>query len=169
MNDGCSRDLDAHSVWLPRLDELDVLALRVASVPVHGRLPARSAAPTSVKVTETRMHSSRMCTARGSSRPRGVCLSACWDTHTPLGVGLETPLKCGPGDTPQVWAWRPPWVWAWRPPWVWAWRSPWPDPSASPWVWAWRPPGYLQGMLGYHLQCMLGYHPPVDRQTRVKT
>ena len=71
------------------------------------------------------MHSSRMRTARGSSRPRGgVYLSACWDTPPPRcwpgdppGVGLETPLGCGPGDpppnqTPQL----PPWVWAWRLP-----------------------------------------------------
>ena len=44
--------------------------------------------------------SSRMSTARGSSHPgRGVCLSACWDTQPPLGVGLENP---------RVWAWRPP-------------------------------------------------------------
>ena len=62
------------------------------------------------------MHSSRIPTTHGSSRPwGGVCLSACWDTHplgvgleTPLGVGLETPLArplnfpsgCGPGDLP---------------------------------------------------------------------
>ena len=62
----------------------------------------------------TRMHSTRMRTARSSSRllEGGVCLSACWDPPpwawtwpTPLGVGLETPLGvgletlwCGPGD-----------------------------------------------------------------------
>ena len=69
-----------------------------------------------------------MRTARGSSRPWGVCLSACWDTPPrcgpgylrPLGVGLDTPTPgcgpgevpgCGPGDPrcpPQVWAWRTP-------------------------------------------------------------
>ena len=39
----------------------------------------------------TRMHSSRMCTACGSSHQLGgVCLSTCWDT-----------------PHPQVWAWRP--------------------------------------------------------------
>ena len=109
----------------------------------------------------TRMHSSRMRTARSSSR-RGVCLSACWDT--------------------------PPWVWAWRPsPQVWAWKPPRPDPSTSPLGVGLEtllgqtpqlPPGcgpgnlqgilgyhlppreLLQGMLGYHLQYMLGYHPP---------
>ena len=48
------------------------------------------------------MHSSRMRTARSSSRQLGgFSLSACWDTPpSPLGVGLEPP----------------PWVWAWNPP-----------------------------------------------------
>ena len=58
------------------------------------------------------MHSSRMHTARSSSRLMGgVCLSACWDTHTTPGSGPgDTPLP-SPGvglGTPQVWAWRPP-------------------------------------------------------------
>ena len=119
---------------------------------------------------QTRMHSSRMRTARGSSRQLGgVCLSACWDTHllpvwawspcqpdpstSPLGVGLETPL------------WRPA-RHAGIPP---------PETCKACWdttckeCWDTTPPGDLQGMLGYHLQGMLGYHPPVDRQTRVKT
>ena len=52
MNDGRSQDFDARGVRLPRLDELDIIALRVASVPVHGRLPAQSSAPTTVKVTK---------------------------------------------------------------------------------------------------------------------
>ena len=113
------------------------------------------------------MHSSRMRTTRSSSclRGGGVCHSAYWDTppgvglealsgvgletqpqpqarplNFPLGVGLETPAA----QTPQL----PPWVWAWRP----ARHAGLPPP----------PPGYLQGMLGYHLQCMLGYyHPPM--------
>ena len=49
---------------------------------------------------QTRMHSSRMRTARSSSRLLGVCLRACWDTHTnphPSSVGLETPP---PAETP---------------------------------------------------------------------
>ena len=139
------------------------------------------------------MHSSRMRTARSSSRLLGgeVCLSACWDTH--LGVGLE--------PTDQVWAWNPPHpgqtpqlppVWAWRlpcvgleTPQVWAWRPP-PSrcgpgnsPQARPlnfppgcgpgdlhgMLGYHPPPGDLQGMLGYHLQCMLGYHPPPRGQT----
>ena len=74
---------------------------------------------------KTRMHSSRMRTARSSScRPRGgsalvnagIHTSLGVGLETPLGVGLETPPRYGPGDPPQVWAWRPPWVWAWRPP-----------------------------------------------------
>ena len=60
------------------------------------------------------MHSSRMRTARNSSRLLGgVCLSACWDT--PPGVDLETP-----------------WVWTWRPPGVGQ------TPQLPPWVWTWK-------------------------------
>ena len=116
-----------------------------------------------------------------------------------LGVGLEThPLGVGL-NPPQVWFWRDPprpdpstspWVWAWRPPQVKPFNSP-PGcgpgdppgqtPQLPPWVWAWRParhaaippPRDLQGILGYHLQCMLGYHSPTceqnDWQTRLKT
>ena len=66
-------------------------------------------------------------------------------SNSPLAVGLDQiplnfTLGCGPG----------------------------PDPlQLPPWVWAWRPPGdLLQGMLGYHLECILGYYtPPVDRMT----
>ena len=54
-----------------------------------------------INIESTRMHSSRMRTARGSSRLLGVSASV----HS--------------GIRPRVWAWRPPWVWAWRPPWVW--------------------------------------------------
>ena len=60
------------------------------------------------------MHSSRMRSARSSSRLRGkggVCISACWDTplwawpghppglglDTPPGVDLDSPPRCGPG------------------------------------------------------------------------
>ena len=55
------------------------------------------------------MHSSRMRTARSSSRLLGgrVCLSACWDTHRP-GVGLETSPSCGPGDPLGVGLETPP-------------------------------------------------------------
>ena len=87
----------------------------------------------------TRMHSSRMRTARSSSRRGGLVLIplnfplGCWPgpdppqfppwvwawisspSISPLGVGLDLiplnfPLGCGPGsDPPQF----PPWVWAW--------------------------------------------------------
>ena len=55
----------------------------------------------------------------------------------------------------------------WIPtPQVWAWRPPQPDPSTSPLgVGLETPPVDLQGMLGYHLQCMLGYHPLPSGQT----
>ena len=105
------------------------------------------------------MRSSRMRTARSSSHRGRVCLSACWDTHTP---------GCGPGDPP-------PWVYAWRPPWCGPRDPSRPDPSTSPLgmgletckaCWdttplpprpaarhAGIPPGdLLQGMLGYHLE-----------------
>ena len=81
-------------------------------------------APISVKIDKTRMHSSRMHTARSSSSSWGVCLSACWDTPpqvwawgSPLGVGLETPpparplklpLECGPGNLQGMLGYQPP-------------------------------------------------------------
>ena len=107
----------------------------------------------------TRMHSSRMRAARSSSRLLGgVYLSVGLETlsgvglEIPPGVGLETPLGVGletpPGQTPQL----PPWVWAWRP----ARHAGIPPP----------PSGDLQGMLGYHLQCMLVYQPPYEQNDR---
>ena len=120
--------------------------------------------------TVTRMHFSRMRTARGSSRP--------WRVSASVHAGIHTP-------PPLVWAWRPPWCGPGDPP-----ECGPGDPLGvgleTPWVWTWRPPlarplnfppgcgpgdplpgdlqgvlGYhLQGMLGYHLQGMLGYHPP---------
>ena len=115
------------------------------------------------------MHSSRMHTACGNSHPGGggVCLSACWDTHTPW-----------------VWAWKPSWLWAWRYPpgcgpgdtlgvgletplgvgleipQAWAWRPHGQTPQLPPGCGPGDPPGDLQGMLVYHLQGMLGYHHP---------
>ena len=107
----------------------------------------------------TRMHSSRMRTARSSRVLLGRgCLPqymlgyppGCGPGDPHLGVGLEIPLGVGletlPGvglETPQVWAWRPP-----RPdpstsPWVWTWRPPKSQiPQIPPWVWAWRPARY---------------------------
>ena len=66
----------------------------------------------------TRMHSSRMHTAHSSSRLLGGSAS--------LHAGLHTfsPPLPGPGDPPQVWAWRPPSQTPQLPPWVWAWRPP---------------------------------------------
>ena len=97
------------------------------------------------------MHSSRMHTARSSSRQ--LCV---WggEGSASVHVGIHPPgcgpgdppscgardwLRCGPGDppgkTPQplpwVWAWRPPKARPLNPPWVWAWRPPKPDPSSS--------------------------------------
>ena len=108
----------------------------------------------------TRMHSSRMHTTYhvpSASVQAGIQLPGCGPgdppgcgpgdplgvAWRPPGVGLETPLGVGlvdpPGcglETPQVWAWRPPLA---RPL-----NSP---PACEP--------GILQGILGYHLQCML--------------
>ena len=111
-----------------------------------------------LKLCKTRMHSGRMRTARSSSHLLGwgVSVSVHAGIHTPLGVGLETPPRCRPGDTPSQTPQSPPWVWAWRPPW--------PDPSTFPPGCGpgdpppARPlnlpfgcgPGDLQGMLGYH-------------------
>ena len=47
------------------------------------------------------MHSSIKHILRSSSR-WGVCLSACWDTPPPLGVGLETPPGVGLDTPPGV-------------------------------------------------------------------
>ena len=80
----------------------------------------------------------------------GVCLSACWDT--PQVWAWRHPPGCGPGDTP-------PGVGLETPPQVWAWRHPSVGLKT-------QPGDLLQGMLGYHLQCMLGYpNPPVNRIT----
>ena len=124
------------------------------------------------------MHSNRMRTARSSSRHGGLHppgsrpplleqapppgagppppragTPPVWAWRPPQARPLNFPLGCGPGDPPGQTTQLPPWVWAWKPA-----RH------------AGIPPGdLLQGMLGYHLQCMLGYPtPPVDRHTRVK-
>ena len=72
---------------------------------------------------KTRMHSSRMRTARSSSRLRGaggVCPSACLDTPPtlrPPRVWAWRPPGCGPGDSPGCGPGDPP---------------PCPDPPSSP-------------------------------------
>ena len=124
------------------------------------------------------MHSSRMCTARSSSRPGGLHQASPPGPDppgpgTPLGAGTHPsrhptgkiplnfplgcghgpdspnfPLGCGPGPDPPQ---LPPWLWAWT-------RSL----STSPLGVGLKnlPGDLLQGMLGYHLQCMLGWHSP---------
>ena len=88
------------------------------------------------------------------------------------------------GGLPQCMLGYPAPVWAWRHPQVLALRPPLPSqtpqfplgvgletPQARPLNFppgcglGYHSPGDLQGMLGYHLQCMLGYHPPVNRIT----
>ena len=84
-----------------------------------------------INVLATRMHSSRMSTARSSSPLlQGGCLPQCMLGYSPCcgpgdppvvglrspGCGPGAPPGYGPGDpapgqTPQL----PPWVWAWRP------------------------------------------------------
>ena len=51
-------------------------------------------------LNKTRMRSSRMCTARSSSRLLGGGSAS-------VHAGIHTP-GCGPGDAPWVWDWRPP-------------------------------------------------------------
>ena len=80
--------------------------------------------------------------------------------ETPPGVGLKTPTphvgletlpspQCGPRDPHSQTPHLLPWVWAWKPA-----RHAGIPPS---------PRDLLQGMLGYHMQCMLGY--PLNRIT----
>ena len=100
----------------------------------------------------TRMHSSRLRTARGSSRPReGGSASVHAGIHPP-SVGLVWAWSypgCEPGDPspPRSDPSTSPWVWAWRPPWRPAARhltemlSPglmWPTPPPSPWTDGWK-------------------------------
>ena len=92
---------------------------------------------------ETRIHSSRMRTARGSSRQLGGCFSACWDTPPqvwawrtplPLGMGLEDPPPGVGLETPLARPLKLP------PPGV--------DLETSKACWH-TPPRDLQGMLAY--------------------
>ena len=93
------------------------------------------------------MHSSRMRTARSSSRLLGVSASVHAGIHLfPPGLGLNTPWVwawrppparpinfqpgCGPGETPSQTPQPPSLVWAWKPP----------PPQLPPWVWACRLP-----------------------------
>ena len=102
----------------------------------------------------TKLHSSRMRTARSSSRQpaggggRGGSLPQCMLGYTnPPGVGLETPLSAGletplPDvglETPQVWAWRHPHMGLETPSGCGPGDAPCHTPQAPPWVWAWKP------------------------------
>ena len=70
----------------------------------------------------------------------GVCLPQCMLRDPPKDVGLETSLGVGgPGDPPKA--------------------RPLNFPPGC------GPGDLLQDILGYHLQCMLGYHPPVNSIT----
>ena len=125
------------------------------------------------------MHSSRMCTARSSSRPRGGGGSAS------MHAGIQPPRpRCGSGDPPcckACWACNACWDTTPSPP-LWTdqgshfsgltkfltfpaytFYSIHTPPSQ---VWAWRPPAARHA--GIPLQCMLGYHPPCG-QTKVPT
>ena len=111
-----------------------------------------------------------MHTAHSSSHPRGVSTTSRADTSlarfpstSPLVVDLETPPL---PDPPQL----PHWLWAWRP------LPIWPDPPNFPsgcghgnlqgmLGYPPTPRDLLQGMLGYHLQCMLGYHGPCGQNS----
>ena len=98
------------------------------------------------------MHSRRMRTARGSSRPLGevVSVSVHAGIHTPPGVDLETPSGVSL-ETPSGVSLETPLD-------VGLETSP-PSGQTSklpPRCGPGDPLGDLQGMLGYHLQGMLG-------------
>ena len=118
----------------------------------------------SMRLVSTRMHSSRMRTTRGGSRPQGGSASV----HAGIHIHSPPP-RCGPGDPlPWVWTWRPPWVFVWRPP-----RCGTGDPPVCLFG---DPPGVgLETPLGVGLetsppgdllQGMLIYHPPCEQNHR---
>ena len=113
------------------------------------------------------------CIPVGCVLPAAVAI--CWGGSASVHTGI--PPRCGPEDTPWVWAWRPPQGQTPQlPPLVCAWRSPplqaltfplgcGPGDLQGMLGYHPSPSGDLQAMLGYHLQCMLGYHipPPENR------
>ena len=113
------------------------------------------------KLHETRMHSSRMRTARSSSCPGGL------STRHPLGSRPPTPKSRPPRPSNPSPTRHPP-----------AARHAGIAPSCCKACWdttcnaCWDSTPVLQGMLGYHLQGMLGYHTPpllwTESQTPVK-
>ena len=99
------------------------------------------------KYNITRMHSSRMRTARSSSRRGGGLYLI--PLNFPLGCGpgpdpLNFPLGCGPGSDPPQFS---PWVWAW----TWS-------PSISP-----LGVGLNLITLNFPLGCEPGAPPPQDQ------
>ena len=101
------------------------------------------------------MHSSRMHTASSSSRV-GEGVSAPVHAGIPPWVWPWIPLCCGPGDPPGCGPGDPP-ARLFNFP---LGCGPEDPPGQTPQLPPRCGPGDLQGMLGYHLQCMLGYHPP---------
>ena len=99
------------------------------------------------------MHSSRMRTARSSSRLLAGGGSASvhariptrspwvWPWRPPLGVGMETP-RCRPGDPSRLDSLTSPLRVGLETPLGMGLENPtpMPDPSTSPRVWVWRPP-----------------------------
>ena len=88
------------------------------------------------------MHSSRMRTARSSSRLLGGMSTSVHAGIPPCGCVPGDPLGCGSGDPSRsdpstspplgVDLETPPGQTAQLSPWVWAWRPPRPDSSTSP-------------------------------------
>ena len=131
-----------------------IVSLQQECIPVGCVLPAAVAIGEGVSRGD--QASPRAGTLLGPGTPR----AGTPQSRPPRPDPPQLPLGCVPGSDPTQF---PPWLWVWTrspsiSPWLWAWTR---SPSTSPWVWTWRPPGdLLQGMLGYHLQCMLGLHPP---------
>ena len=96
---------------------------------------------------KTRIHSSRIRTARSSSHGGSASVHA--GIHPPLGVGLETP----PGECLET----PPRVWACRPPQARPLNFPLGCGPGDPLA---RPLNFPLGVGLENLQGMLGYHPP---------
>ena len=118
-----------HTCFVINLIPADVL-LQLTNMAIYPRTHMYQAY---ANFSETRMHSSRMRTARSSSRLLGGgCLPQCMLGYPWVWTWR---LETAPQDVAQ----RPPQVWAWRPPQVWAWTPPMPDPSNSCLGVGWRP------------------------------
>ena len=111
------------------------------------------------------MHSSRMHTGHSSSQGASVHAGI----HPPR-CGPGDPPRCGPGDPPRpVNSTSPLGVGLETPP-----ARPLNFPLGvgletckACWDTTYPPGDLLQGMLGYHMQCMLGYRsPPCEQNHR---